>query len=61
MIRATEPHTGDGFLRPAVLADCWGAITSLEGVFKVVDIPQMLSMPVWNFMEMVAFCRGYLR
>ena len=22
MIRSTVPHTGDGFLRPAVLADC---------------------------------------
>ena len=58
MIRTTEPHTGDGFLRPAVPADCWGASTSLEGVYKVVNIPRMLSMPVWNFMEMVAFAEA---
>ena len=57
MIRTMAPHTGDGFLRPAVLANCWGP-ASLDGVYKVVDIPRMCSMPVWNFMEMVAFAEA---
>ena len=57
MIRTTVPHTGDGFVRTAVRADCWGP-ASLEGVCKVVDIPRMRSMPVWGFMEMVAFAEA---
>ena len=57
MIRTTGPHTGDGFQHPAVLADCWGP-SSLDGVFKVVDIPRTCAMPVWNFMEMVAFAEA---
>ena len=58
MIQTTVPHTGDGFLRPAVQADCWTANASLEGVHKVVNIPLMRSMPVWNFMEMVTFAEA---
>ena len=46
MIQTTAPHTGDGFLRPAVQADCWTANASLEGVYKVVNILLMRSMPV---------------
>ena len=56
MIGTVLPYTGDGLLRPAIGADCWWG-HSPEGVFKVVDIPLMRSMPVWGFLEMVAFAK----
>ena len=57
MIEAVIPYTGDGFLRPAAAADCWVG-HSHEGVFKVVDAPLVRSMPVWSFLEMVAFAEA---
>ena len=58
MIQDVVPYTGDGFLRPATPADCWTASSSTEGVYKVVNIPLMRSMPVWGFLEMVAFAEA---
>ena len=46
------------FLRPAVQSDCWNPGSSLEGVYKVIDIPLMRSMAVWSHMEMVAFAEA---
>ena len=57
-IPTTVPYTGDGFLRPAVPADAWNPGSSLEGVYKVVDIPLMRSMAVWSHLEMVAFAEA---
>ena len=57
MIEAVAPYTGGGFLRPAMLADCWTG-SSCEGVFKVVYVPLMPSMLVWGFLEMVAFAEA---
>ena len=58
MIQTTVPHTGDGFHRPAVQAGCWTANASLEGVYKIVNVPLTCSMPVWSHMEMVAFAEA---
>ena len=58
VIQTTAPRTGDGFLRPATQADCWAASSALEGLYKVVNVPIMRSMPVWTFMEMVAFAEA---
>ena len=55
MIQAVVPYTGDGFLCPATPVDCWTASSSLEGVYMVVNIPLMRSVPVWGFLEMMAF------
>ena len=57
MIETVTPYTGDGFLRPATAADCSSG-ASFAGVYKVVDIPLMRSMPVWGFLEMVAFAEA---
>ena len=58
MIQTTVPHTGYGFLRPTVQADCCTANASLEGVYKLVDIPLMRSMAVWSHLEMIAFAEA---
>ena len=57
MIEAVLRYTDDGFLRTATAADGWTG-HSHEGVFKVVDVPLMRSMPVWSFLEMVAFAKA---
>ena len=44
-------------MRPATPADCWAG-GFCEGVFKVVDIALMRSMPVWGVLEMVAFAEA---
>ena len=53
-IETVHPYTGEGFLRPAARADCWYG-SSHEGVFKVTDVPLFRSMPIWSWLEMVAF------
>ena len=58
MIWTTVPYTGDSFLRPATRVDCWDASASIKCVYKVADAPLMRSMPVWNFMKMVAFAEA---
>ena len=58
IIPTTVPYTRYGFLRPAVHSDCWNPGSSLEGVYKVIDIPLMRSMAVWSHMEMVAFAEA---
>ena len=58
MIQAVVSYTGDGFLRPATPADCWTGGSSVEGVCKVVNVPLMRSMPVWGFLEIVAFAEA---
>ena len=58
MIPTTVPYTSDGFLRPALQSDCWNPGSSLEGVYKIIVIPLMRSMPVWSHMEMVAFAEA---
>ena len=58
MIQAVAPYTGDRFLRSATPADCWTAGSSVEGVYNVVNTPLMRSMPVWGFLEMVAFAEA---
>ena len=57
-IPTTVPYIGYGFVHPAVPSDAWNAGSSLEGVYKVVDIPLMRSMVVWRHLEMVAFAEA---
>ena len=53
-IPTSLPYTSDGFLRPAVASDAWTTGSSLEGVYKVVDVDLMRSMAVWSHLEMIA-------
>ena len=57
LIDTVHLHTRDGFLRPATRADC-GHGSSHEGVFKVTDVPLFRSMPIWGWLEMVAFAKA---
>ena len=52
------PYTGDGCLRPVVLSDAWAVGSSLEGVYKVVDVDLVRSMAVWSHLEMMAFAEA---
>ena len=57
LIETIHTYTGGGFLRPATAADCWYG-SSFEGVFKVADVTLFRSMPIWSWLEIVAFAKA---
>ena len=56
MIEEIHPYTGDGFVRPATPAECFGE--DHTGVYKVADLPNYCAMPVWSWSNILAFSKA---
>ena len=55
MLEEIHPYLGDGFLRPATRAECFGE--DATGVYKVVDLRNYTAMPVWSWNNILAFAK----